>query len=109
MSIRINSQGDVEKYAKTELKAYIVDLEESVKINKEIMLNVLMSTDLVGTSKQIIMTLQREVDRLNSSIEYVHKEKMKLLITLEEVQKQRDDDHNIIKDKIHKFETYVSK
>ena len=68
-----------------------------------------MSTDLVGTSKQSIMTLQREVDRLNSSIEYVHKEKMKLLITLEEVQKQRDDDNIIIKDKIHKFETYVSK
>lgn len=109
MSIKINSQGDVEKYTKNELKAYIVDLEESVKINKEIMQKVLMSTDMEGLAKQIVITLQREVDKLNSSIEHVHREKMKLLVTLEEVQKQRDDDNEILKDKTKKFETYVSK
>lgn len=66
---------DIEKMQKKELKSYISDLEESVKINKELMQNVLMATDPSEGHKTIINKLQLEIDRLSQSLQQANREK----------------------------------
>lgn len=97
---------DLEKMESKQLRAHIrqlgvfvADLEQNVRINKELLQNVLTSTDLNEYSKQIIEKMQGEVDRLTKALHNSFKEKSALLELLEETQKNRDQIKELMLDK----------
>ena len=66
-----------------QLRSQIIDLQQSLKINKELMHDVLLSTNMDETLKEIINKLEAEVGRLNETVNNIHKEKLQLYETTE--------------------------
>jgi len=80
----MNSLEEVEKLHKKQLRAQVIDLSQSLKINKELLKNVLMSTNMDATIKETIQKLEQEVDRLQESLQNCNAEKDEMLETLKE-------------------------
>ena len=96
---KITSVADVEILHKKQLKAYIADLEQSVKINKELLQNVLMATNPSDGHKEVIAKYEKEIERLSSSLQTSLKEKCDIIESLNESEKERDEIRELIKDK----------
>lgn len=92
-----------------QLKSQIRDLEQSLKINKELMQNVLMGVGSDDSLKQVIQKLEEENNRLSQALHKEHKEKVYLYETTKKCKEQMDKDHELLKDKEHKFEIYLQK
>ena len=71
----------VSKLYNKQLRSQIMDLEQSLKINKKLMHDVLLSTNMDETLKEIINKLEAEVGRLNETVNNIHKEKLQLYET----------------------------
>ena len=80
----MNSLEEVEKLHKKQLRAQVIDLSQSLKINKELLKNVLMSTNMDTTIKETMQKLEQEVDRLQESLQNCNAEKDEMLETLKE-------------------------
>jgi uncharacterized protein (UPF0303 family) len=76
----------------TKLKTYIADLEQNLKINKELLQNVLMGAGLEEPQNVGIKKLQAEVERLGKS-------KYQLLQMMQETEKSKEEMHELLKDK----------
>lgn len=107
--MKSSSLADIDKMQRKQLKSYISDLEQSVKINKELLQNVLMAADLKEGAKQAIDKLQGEVDRLSTSLQTSLKEKLELVEVTKQAQKDKDEIKELMLDKEQKFETYLQK
>lgn len=96
---KINGLSDVENIHKKQLKAYIADLEQSVRINKELLQSVLMATNPSDGHKEVISKYEKEIERLSASLETSLKEKCDIIEVLHESEKERDEIRELIKDK----------
>lgn len=99
----------IDQLTTKEFLTYIADLEQNVKINKELLKNVLMASDIKESSRLAIEKLTKEVDRLKTSLSEAHSHKVQLIDIVKEAQKERDASIELMRDKEKKFETYLMK
>lgn len=76
----------------TKLKTYIADLEQNLRINKELLQNVLMGAGIDESQNSGIKKLQAEVERLSKS-------KYQLLQMMQETEKSKEEIQELLKDK----------
>lgn len=102
---KIKNMSDIDSMQKKQLKAYISDLEENIKINKELLQNVLMASDFNQASKDLINSLQEENEKMQRIVSKTNAKNSEIFETLTKLQKEKDDFEAYIKDKEKKFET----
>lgn len=90
-----------------QLKAQVRDLQQSLKINKELMQNVLLEGITDQSVKDLIQRLEKENSRLSVALNKEHKEKIQLYEAIKKRKEELDKDHELMKDKEKKFESYL--
>jgi hypothetical protein len=90
---------DIETMDRKQIKLYVSDLEQNLNINKELLQNVLMSSDLNDSSKDIITKLQDENARLSKGNKVFQVKNSEYFETMKKLQKDRDDMDAHMKDK----------
>jgi chromosome segregation ATPase len=105
----VEPTSEYERMGKAQFKSYIADLEQNVRINKELLQNVLMATSPSQGHQDLIAKLQKEIDRLGKLLKDSHKSKCELIQGMQDNQKSKDELAALLKDKEQKFEVYLSK
>lgn len=92
---KVNSISDIDAMEKKQIKAYIFDLEQNIKINKELLQNVLMANNMAEVGEKIAA----ETDNWMKAISKANSKANEAIATMKQLQKDRDDMKEHIKDK----------
>ena len=90
---------EIENMDRKQVKVYVSDLEQNLNINKELLQNVLMSSDFGADSQNIIEKLQQEKERMGKKQKEIQAKNNEYFETMRKLQKDRDEMEEHMKDK----------